>query len=104
MKPFRELSRCGRLRRLRKMALVALQHYGMEGADLSFTHSEGNVIFRVDVPCPVQTKDNHSPYVPNRYNLRILSTRNAERVESELIWLTALSREAGCLYPSQCLH
>jgi Ser/Thr protein kinase RdoA (MazF antagonist) len=81
------------------LAEVALQHYGMEGANLTFTHYEGNVIFRVDLPGSVKTLDKHSPYVPNRYNLRILSTSNAEWVEAELTWLTALSQEAGLPVP-----
>jgi Ser/Thr protein kinase RdoA (MazF antagonist) len=103
MKAYDELSRRGRLRRLRRLAEVALQHYGMEGANLTFTHYEGNVIFRVDVPGSVKSGDQHNPYVPNRYNLRILSTSNAEWVESELTWLTALSQEAGLPVPQPIL-
>ena len=41
----------------------------------------------------------HDPFVPNRYNLRILSTGDAEAIASELTWLTALSREAGLPVP-----
>jgi len=99
MKPYKELSRRGRLRRLRELAEVALQHYGMEEAKLIFTHYEGNVIFRVDEHGSAKTEERYSPYVPNRYNLRILSTSNAEGVESELTWLTALSEEAGLPVP-----
>jgi Ser/Thr protein kinase RdoA (MazF antagonist) len=99
MKDYNELSRRGRLRRLRRLAEVALQHYGMEGAKLTFTHYEGNVIFRVDVPGSAKTGNQHGPYVPNRYNLRILTTSDAEGVESETTWLTALSEEAGLPVP-----
>ncbi|MGD8456734.1 MAG: phosphotransferase [Anaerolineales bacterium] len=99
MKAYNELSRRGRLRRLRSLAEVALQQYGMEGAKLTFTHYEGNVIFRVDVTDSVNQRGQSSLYVPNRYNLRILTTSNAKGVESELTWLTALSEEAGLPVP-----
>ncbi len=99
MKPYNELTRLGRLRRLRQLAEVALEEYGLNGASLTFTHYEGNVIFRVDVPGPAPSGDEHCPYVPNRYNLRILTTSDAEAIASELIFLAALSRGAGLPVP-----
>jgi Ser/Thr protein kinase RdoA (MazF antagonist) len=41
----------------------------------------------------------NGPYVPNRYNLRILSMNNPEATESELTWLAALRNEAGLPVP-----
>jgi len=99
MKPYKELTRLGRLRRLRLLANKALEEYGMTGSKLTFTHYEGNVIFRVDVPGSSLNKDRSDPYVPNRYNLRILSTSNAEGIASELTWLAALRAEAGIPVP-----
>ena len=99
MKPYAELTRLGRLRRLRGLAEIALEEYGLTGARLTFTHSGGNVIFRADVPGPAAVTSEHDPFVPNRYNLRILSTGDAEAIASELTWLTALSREAGLPVP-----
>ncbi len=99
VKPYKELTRLGRLRRLRKLAEAALEVYGLSGANLTFTHSEGNIIFRVDVPGPVPETDQSDPYVPNRYNLRILSTSHFRGILGELTWLAALRREADLPVP-----
>jgi Ser/Thr protein kinase RdoA (MazF antagonist) len=99
MKTYKELTRLGRLRRLRILAEKALEEYGLSGAKLTYTHSEGNVIFRVDVSGPQQKENGVSPYVPNRYNLRLLATNDAQMVNSELTWLKALSQEAGIPVP-----
>jgi Ser/Thr protein kinase RdoA (MazF antagonist) len=40
-----------------------------------------------------------SPYIENRYVLRILTLSDTEAVESELAWLAALSRDAGLPVP-----
>jgi Ser/Thr protein kinase RdoA (MazF antagonist) len=92
MKPYQELTRRGRLRRLRKLAEIALQHYSLEDCRLTFQHYQGNVVFRVDVPGGEEAET--SIFVPNRYNLRILTTHNEEMIRSELVWLAALRREA----------
>jgi Ser/Thr protein kinase RdoA (MazF antagonist) len=99
MKPYNELTRLGRLRRLRKLAEAALEEYGLAGANLTFTHSEGNVIFRVDVPGPTPDQKWDDPYVPNRYNLRILATSQIKDVLGELTWLAALRQEADLPVP-----
>ena len=97
MKPYQELTRSGRLRRLRKLAEIALKHYGLDDARLTFQHYEGNVIFRADDPGPDTAED--SIFVPNRYNLRILTTCNQKMIRSELTWLTALRKEARLPVP-----
>lgn len=97
MKNYHELTRLGRIRRLRRLAETVLPAYGMQGAKLTFTHAEGNVIFRVDVPGGSEHPD--GPYVPNRYNLRMLTTRDREGVKSELAWLSALSKEGHLPVP-----
>ena len=85
MKPYNELTRLGQLRRLRQLARVALEAYGLAGARLTFLHYQGNVIFRVDAPRPVPVTSKKGPYIENRYLLRILSTSDIEAVASELI-------------------
>jgi len=98
MKPYHELTRLGQLRRLRKLAETALSAYGLEGAKLTFQHYEGNAIFRVDAPgTPMAT--NEDLFVPNRYNLRLLSMNDPEATAGELIWLAALRDEAGLPVP-----
>jgi Ser/Thr protein kinase RdoA (MazF antagonist) len=99
MKNYDQLTRLGQLRRLRKLAETALEEYGLTGATLTFLHYEGNVIFRVDVPGGPQTVPDGSPYVPNRYNLRILSMNDPEATHSELTWLSALRQDAGLPVP-----
>ena len=99
MKPFRELSRRGRLYRLRKLAGAALAAYGLDGARLSFIQYGENTIYRIDVPGSAAT-GHDNPYLPNRYVLRIHAMGDAEAVASELTWLAALNHEAGLPVPA----
>jgi Ser/Thr protein kinase RdoA (MazF antagonist) len=99
MKPYDELTRLGRLRRLRKLAQVALDAYGLPDARLTFLQYEGNVIFRVDGPGPAPARGWNGTYTPNRYVLRIHTSTDTEAIASELIWLAALSRDAGLPVP-----
>jgi Ser/Thr protein kinase RdoA (MazF antagonist) len=100
MKPFRELSRRGRLRRLRELASTALAAYGLEDARLSFIQYGENIIYRVDRPGSSALTGNNSPYLPNRYLLRIHAMGDVEAIASELTWLAALNREAGLPVPA----
>ena len=99
MKPYKELTRLGRLRRLRKLAELALEGYGLSGAQLTFLHSEGNIIFRVDAPGSVPVRKEKSLYRENRYVMRILTTNHVDGVESELIFLDAM-RKTGLPVPA----
>jgi hypothetical protein len=45
------------MRRLLKLAEVALNEYGMSGAISTFQHYGGNVIFQVDLPAAVSSRD-----------------------------------------------
>jgi Ser/Thr protein kinase RdoA (MazF antagonist) len=99
MKPYKELTRLGLLRRLRPLAQTALAAYGLAGARLTFQQYTANVIFRVDVPGVASFRDENDPYVPDRYNLRILATSNTDTIASELTWLAALRHEAGLPVP-----
>jgi Ser/Thr protein kinase RdoA (MazF antagonist) len=98
IKPFREISRRGRLFRLRKLAITALGRYGMDDASLQFIQYGENAIYRVD-SSGVSERDN-PVYLPNRYALRIHAMSDIDAVESELIWLEALNREAGLPVPA----
>jgi Ser/Thr protein kinase RdoA (MazF antagonist) len=99
MKPYDELTRLGRLHRIRQLAEAALDAYGLRGARLTFLRYFANITYRVDVPGPVMHGGDPGPYVPNRYLLRVLCTNYWEAVEGEMVWLTALSREAGLPVP-----
>ena len=100
MKPFRELSRRGRLYRLRKLAIAALEAYKLEGARLRFIQYGENIIYRVDVPDSTTLTSDTAPYIANRYVLRIHAVDDAESIASELTWLAALYREAGMPVPA----
>jgi Ser/Thr protein kinase RdoA (MazF antagonist) len=99
MKPFRELSRRGRLHRLRQVAGAALDAYGLAGSRLSFIQYGENIIYRVDGP-RLAAAGKDSPYILNRYLLRIHAMGDAEAIASELTWLAALNREAGLPVPA----
>ena len=99
MKPYKELTRLGRLRRIRKLAELALEGYGLSGAQMTFLHSEGNIIFRVDTPGSISVRKEKCPYLKNRYVMRVLTTSHFSGAESELIFLDAM-RKAGLSVPA----
>ena len=100
MKSFRELSRRSRLFRLRELAKTALNIYCLDEARLRFIQYFENTIYRVDMPGSVAYIDKASPYIPNRYVLRIHAMGEAEAIASELTWLAALNQEAGLSVPA----
>ena len=100
MKPYRELTRRSRLYRLRNLAKVALEVYGLPEARLSFIQYLANIIYRVDVPGVAATLEDNSPYVPGRYLLRIHGMDDSAAIASEMVWLTALNQEAGLPVPA----
>lgn len=100
MKAYRELSRRGRLRRLRKLAETALVAYGLDNARLNFIQYAENCVYRVDLPAPDPPTDHDIPYLPDRYLLRIHAMGDIEAIASELTWLAALNQEAGLPVPA----
>jgi Ser/Thr protein kinase RdoA (MazF antagonist) len=100
MRPFRELTRRGRLSRLRKLALTAIEAYELEVARLSFIQYGENIIYRVDLPTSATFQRGADPYHSNRYVLRIHAVKDTEIIASELTWLAALNQEAGLPVPA----
>jgi Ser/Thr protein kinase RdoA (MazF antagonist) len=101
MKAYDELTRLGRIRRIRRFALVALAEYGISNARLCLLRQAGNTLFRVwtdDVP-------NFEPRADlledGQYLLRVHQPgyQEAEAIELELAWLTAMRREADLPVP-----
>jgi Ser/Thr protein kinase RdoA (MazF antagonist) len=99
VKPYRELTRRGRLLRMRELAYAALFSYGLENAHLTFLQYFTNIIYRVDLPGS-SNQTTGSPYIPDRYLLRIHAMDDAEAITSELTWLRALNQEAGLPVPA----
>lgn len=99
MKPFKELSRRARLHRLREVAETALDVYRLKDAELNFLQYHENIIYRVD-KAGSHARAANSPFLLNRYVLRIHAEGDADVVASELTWLSALNREAGLPVPA----
>jgi len=100
MKPFHELSRRGRLRRFRHLAETAIEFYDLGKADLTLMRYFANTTYQVDVVGGVVRPNESSPYLPNRYLLRILVSGDWDKALGEMTWLAALSAEGGLPVPA----
>lgn len=91
MKPFGELSEGGRARRLRRVALAALEQYDLEVASVRFFARHSNSLF------VVKTDDGE------RFILRVGINgpvgHPKAQVESEMMWIEALSRDTELVVP-----
>jgi len=97
---FRDLSRRERLYRFRKLAKNALRVYGLENAELKFLQYGENVIYRVDCPNVPRFSRNNSPYLPDRYLLRLHAWDEPDYIKSEMTWLDALANKANLPVPA----
>ncbi|MBX3053843.1 MAG: phosphotransferase [Caldilineaceae bacterium] len=90
MKPFYDLRPQGRIRRLRTLALAALQEYELALAGLRFISDGWNYVFRVDTTGG------------EKFVLRVTrpTKYGPTDVRSEMIWLDALHRETDLLLPA----
>jgi Ser/Thr protein kinase RdoA (MazF antagonist) len=101
MKEYDELTRLGRMRRIRRLASVALAEYGMGNARLRILRQAGNTLFRVwtdDLPNGGAPGD---LFEERQYLLRVHQPgyQETEAIELELAWLTAMRREADLPVP-----
>ena len=90
MKPYAALTELGQARRLRPLALNALQQYPLEVARLRLITNDMNAIFRVD------TAEGH------KLVLRITlpeGGHNLDHVAAEMDWLAALARDTSLSVP-----
>ncbi len=101
MKPFEELTYRGQVQRLRTLGQSALSDYGFDEPRLTYIAHAANTTFRVDAPDPSRAPGECEPYAENRFLLRIHRPgyQTAESIASELMWLSALSREEGLPVP-----
>lgn len=100
MKPRSEITRLGRMRRLRQIAHKALGAYGIANARLEFLAYEGNSIYRVDTLRASSDKCDTTLYVPGRYVMRVhMDYHSDEALRSELQWLSALRRDFDAPVP-----
>jgi Ser/Thr protein kinase RdoA (MazF antagonist) len=101
MKPYEDLTYRGRLRRMRRLAGVALEAYGLADAQYSFVLQAGNTLYRVYDPRPVPALTANGLFEEGQYLLRIHYPpyQTAEAIELELAWLAAMRRDAGLPVP-----
>ncbi len=101
MKPFDQLTRLGRMRRMRQLAAVALKHYGISEADVSFLRQAGNTLFRVRTSSLPGPKSGFDFFEEGQFLLRIHEPgyQEPEAIDLELTWLSAMRREADLPVP-----
>jgi Ser/Thr protein kinase RdoA (MazF antagonist) len=107
MKPFEELTQRGQAQRLRALARSALADYGLDRARLTYIAHAANTTFRVDIPDGAfpgagrTSRGVRRHYTDNRFLLRIHRPgyQTAASIASELMWLSALSREQRLAVP-----
>jgi Ser/Thr protein kinase RdoA (MazF antagonist) len=101
VKPYDELTRLGRLRRMRQLAEAALEAYGLGGTPLRFYMQAGNTLYRVFGSDPQAAQSDADLFEPGQCLLRIYQPgwQTPEAIELELAWLAAMRREAGLPVP-----
>ena len=95
MEPFEALSVRGQLGRLRRLAEAALADFGVRPAKLvPLAHLE-NTTFRVDAA----GGERYVLRIHRVTGIPVHPVRSAAEVRSEMLWLSALRREAGLAVP-----
>jgi len=105
MKPFEDLTRLGRLRRMRQVAETALEEYDLAVTRVHFLKHAGNTMFRVVEAKPGHAGETGGLFVDGQYLLRIHQPgfQTADAIAVELAWLAALRRDAGAPVPEPVL-
>jgi Ser/Thr protein kinase RdoA (MazF antagonist) len=100
MKPFEELTRLGRIRRMRQGARAALDLYGLSDARIRFLRQAGNTLFRVNETHPASAL-RAELYTSGQYMLRIHQPgyQSTGAIELELAWLASMCRETNLPVP-----
>lgn len=89
MKPYKQLSTSGRLRRLHSLAVAGLAHYDLTDPEIEFHRFDTNLLYRVTT----QTGE--------RFIFRLASPgwRTYQDLSSEAMWLAALEHETNIPVP-----
>jgi Ser/Thr protein kinase RdoA (MazF antagonist) len=101
MKPFDELTRLGRIRRMRQLVSVALKSYGVEEARFRLLRQAGNTLFRVRACGLPGLEAPEGLFEQGQYLLRIHEPgyQELEAIDLELTWLAAMRQEANLPVP-----
>lgn len=89
MKPYNELTKRGKLRRQRQLALKALEHYDLDVKDFRLLAAGINTIYRIDTQGG------------EKYAMRIYSPEETvlQDNQAEIFWLKALNRDTDLRVP-----
>ena len=89
MKPYSDLTRAGKLRRLHTLAVAALAHYDLDSPELILHSSATNLLYRVTTASG------------ERFMLRLAvpGWRTLEDLQAEAAWLAALGQETSVPVP-----
>lgn len=102
-RPYENLTRIGQIRRMKELALTALASYDLEYITLKPLQHFFNTTFRVDacLPSGITGQSDATGNTRERFVLRIHrpAAQSAAIIQSELLWLLALRREAGLVVP-----
>ena len=101
MKPFQELTYLGRVRRMRRLAQVALASYGIADARFKLLRQAGNTLFRVYTHSLPIAETKEDLFEEGQYLLRVHEPgyQEPDAIELELAWLAAMRRDAGLPVP-----
>lgn len=90
MKEFSKLTHLGQVRRLRQLALNALEHYPIALGEISLIQHVYNTLFRIE------TADG-TPYA---LRINAPGIRSLSEIRAEMTWLAALTRDTDLHVPS----
>ena len=98
---FTEVDAYNQEQRLTRLAQKVLPEYGLAKYRLGLINHRENTTFSLDIPRTVTQTEGSSPYLLNRYLLRVHRGNylSANAVKSELQWLQALRRDLDLPVP-----
>ena len=98
---FTEVDTYNQEQRLLQLAKKALVDYGLENAKIELITHRENTTFCIEIPHKAQKTEANTPYLTNRYLLRIHRGNylSPEAVVSELQWLQALRHDSNLPVP-----
>lgn len=101
MKPFDTLTRLGRIRRMRRLAYVALAGYGVHEARFHLLRQAGNTLFRVHTSDLPVSRAQNDLFENGQYLLRIHQPgyQELKAIELELTWLAAMREGSNLPVP-----
>lgn len=101
MKSFDELTRLGRIRRMRTLAKAALMSYGVADARFHLVRQAGNTLFRVKTSNLPSPEAPEGLYEEGQYLLRVHEPgyQEPQAIELELTWLSTMRRKANLPVP-----